>query len=161
MRRLLAGVLVACTPAATAEPAGASRTTTAATASAAAPGPAAVDARVEFEEGPDPAYGEGASSVRAFLVVRALGIRRRLFAVPFPYRCGRGESDASADLVVQCTGDDGTAYAVVRVEAGALVVVARDYGQLDLQRAREEIPLPRGGVATVFAPASYPDRRGR
>ncbi len=122
-----------------------------------APAPATnVDARIEFEEGLDPDYGDNTTSVRAFLDVPALGLKKKLFTVPSPYVCARAASDAGDDLVVQCSGDDGFASASLRVEPATLVVVARDYGAIALHRTRDEIPLPRGSTATVFAPSRYP-----
>jgi len=115
-----------------------------------------VDARIRFEEGLDPDYGENTRSVRAFLDVPALRVEKKLFTVPFPYRCSRETADAGDDLVVQCTGEDGSAIASVRATPTTLVVVARDYGRIDLARTHDEIPLPRGATATVFAPAHYP-----
>ncbi|HEY1957000.1 MAG TPA: hypothetical protein VGH28_15380 [Polyangiaceae bacterium] len=118
------------------------------------PSAANVDVRIEFQEGDDPGYGSKA--VTAMLVVPALGLQKKLFTVPFPYTCGRGATDASADLVVECKGEEGTATATVRVEPATIVLIARDYGRIDLARTRDEIPLPRGATATVFAPATYP-----
>jgi hypothetical protein len=115
-----------------------------------------IDVSVAFDEGHDEDFGPEGNSVRAYLVAPAIGLRKKLFAVSFPYRCGRGTTDAGDDLVVQCTGDDGNAYASIRLENGRIVIVARDYGKLDLNKTREEIALPAGVTATVFAPAKYP-----
>lgn len=135
-----------------------------ATSAAPARAPTNVDARIEFEEGLDPDYGDNTTSVRAFLEVPALGLKKKLFTVPFPYACARAAGGAADgptgtradDLVVRCRGDDGFASASLRVEPATLVVVARDYGAIALHRTRDEIPLPRGSTATVFAPARYP-----
>ena len=146
-------MLAACAP----EPAPPTPPATpAAPVTARAASPRAVDARIDFEEGDDPDFGENTKSVRAFLVVQALGIRKKLFAVPYPYTCGRGE--AGADLMIQCKSEDGSADATVRIEPATIVVIARDYGRLELQRTHDEIPLPPGATATVFAPARYPGR---
>jgi hypothetical protein len=118
-----------------------------------------VDARIDFEEGPDPDYGVDATSVRGVLVIPALSMRRKLFAVPFPYRCRRGESDAGDDLVVECQGDDGIAYARLRAEPGHVIVTARDYGRLDSQKIVDDIALPSGTTVTVFAPLKFPTTR--
>ena len=118
--------------------------------------PQTIDVSVAFEEGHDEDFGPQGNSVRAFLVAPAIGLHKKLFSVAFPYRCGRGTTDAGDDLVVQCTGDDGNAYASIRLENGRIVIVARDYGKLELNKTREEIALPAGVTATVFAPAKYP-----
>jgi hypothetical protein len=115
-----------------------------------------IDVSIAFEEGHDADFGPEGNSVRAFLVAPAIGLHKKLFAVSFPYRCGRGTTDAGDDLVVQCTGDDGNAYASIRLENGRIVIVARDYGRLELNKTREELALPPGVTATVFAPAKYP-----
>jgi len=146
-------LLVACTP----EPAPtqplASTSSTAPTRSA--PAPTNIDARVEFETGPDPDYGEGSSSVRAILVVPALSVRKKLFAVPFPYTCRRGDSDAESGLVVECVGDDnGVARVSMHVEPGHIIVVSSDYARIE--KSTDDIPLPAGATATVFAPLKYP-----
>jgi hypothetical protein len=143
-------VLVACDPAPAQTPA--IVPTQAPTATPAQ----SIDVSVDFEEGRDEDFGPQGNSVRAFLVAPAIRLRKKLFAVAFPYRCGRGSTDAGDDLVVQCTGDDGNAYASIRLENGHIVVVTRDYGKLELNKTREEIALPAGMTATVFAPAKYP-----
>ena len=158
MRIAFALLFVACAPepAPTQTPAPA-RTQTQAAAPAARTN---VDARIEFEEGRDPDFGdEGETSVRGVLVIPALSIRRKLFAVPFPYTCRRGESDAGDDLVIECLGDDGLAYARLRAEPGHVVVISRDYGRLDTAKIQDDIALPSGTTVTVFAPLKYPGAR--
>ena len=98
----------------------------------------------------------GEPRVRGVLVVPVLSLRRRLFTVPFPYSCRRGESDAGDDLVIECRGDDGAAYARLRAEPGRIVIVARDYGRIELRRTEDAIALPAGTTATLFAPLKYP-----
>ena len=118
--------------------------------------PAAVEVRLDFEEGPDPDFGEEATSVRGFLSIPALGVRKKLFAVPTPYRCERAEADASADVSVRCLGDDGWGGALVRVEGGRVHVEPHDYGRIPLRDASFDLALPAGVVPTFFAPARYP-----
>ena len=144
----------ACTPAA--PPAQTASPTQ--TAASAAPARTNVDVRLELVEGPDPDYGEGATSVRGVLVIAPLSVNRKLFAVPFPYTCRRGTSSAD-ELVVECAGDDGVAYARLRNEAGHVVVVSRDYGRIEARRSEEAIALPEGTTATLFAPLKYPSAR--
>jgi hypothetical protein len=146
--------LIACTPAAPpAESAAPART-----AAPSAQARTNVDVRLELVEGPDPDYGEGATSVRGVLVISALSMNRKLFAVPSPYTCRRGTSSAD-ELVVECSGEDGVAYARLRTEAGHVVVVARDYGRLESRRTEEAIALPANATATLFAPLKYPGPR--
>ena len=126
-------------------------------ASASAPAspaaPAVIDARIELEEGPDPSFGEGASSVRAILVVAALQTRKQLFAVPSPYACKRRPG---AELAIECRGDDGTAFATLRADDRRIVATARDYGRLDRNIETTEILVPANAVVNVYAPAKLP-----
>ena len=152
-RALLALLLLACDPAA--PPASPTPAPSPTPTPAATPTPQNVDVRVDFDEGPDPDYGQNTSSVRAWLVVPSLGVRKKVFTVPAPYTCGRG-AGVGPNLVVECKGSDDSASVNVHVEGPTVVVVARDYGRIDQQRTRDEIPLPRGATATLFAPARFP-----
>ena len=152
-RVVLALLFLACTDPAALPPPNPAPTPT--PTPAATPTPQNVDVRVDFDEGPDPDYGQNTTSVRAWLVVPALGVRKKVFTVPAPYTCGRG-AGVGPDLVVECKGSDDSASVNVHVEGPTLVVVARDYGRIDQQRTRDEIPLPRGASATLFAPARFP-----
>ena len=112
-----------------------------------------IDVRVEFEPTSD-AY---ASYISAFLVIPAMGVHAQLFAVPFPYRCMPGTSDASDVLVVQCNGDDGSASASVSVDHGHVIAVAHDYGRITAEKAVQDLALPPSTTATVFTPLKFPE----
>ena len=94
--------------------------------------------------------------MRGFVAVPALGVRTKLFAVPFPYRCERRELDASADFAMWCLGDDGWGGVRLRVEPGRVVVDPHDYGRIAMRDTSFVIALPAGSVATFFAPVKYP-----
>lgn len=115
--------------------------------------PTAVDAHIEFEEGLDSSYGAGVTTVRAILAVPSQSIRRQLFAVPFPYRCGR---KTDRDLAVECTGDDGNAFATLRSDAGKIIVTARDYGRLDRDLVTIDLAMPPNATANIYAPTKFP-----
>ncbi len=145
-RALAFFLVVACEPPPTVQ-------VTAPVAPASAQTPIAIDARLELEEGPDPSFGEGATSVRAVLVVAALQTHKQLFAVPFPYRCARRPG---SDLAIECSGDDGSAFATLRADERHIVATARDYGRLDRNIETIELPLPVGVVVNIYAPAKLP-----
>jgi len=113
-----------------------------------------IDVRVEFEPTSD-AY---ASYISAFLVIPAMGVHFQLFAVPFPYQCVRGETDATDSLVVECRGDDGYGSASVRIDAaGHVVATARDYGRINADKTVKDLALPPNTTATIFTPPKFPE----
>ncbi len=129
------------------------RTTPSSRATAAPSAPVVIDARIEFEEGADPSFGENVTTVRGILSVPALATRRVLFSVPYPYRCVR---KGDGDLTIECLGDDGSAFASLRIEAGHVLVKSRDYGRLTLDAVAIDLPLPANATANVYAPAKLP-----
>jgi hypothetical protein len=112
-----------------------------------------IDVRVEFEPTSD-AYG---SYISAFLVIPAMGVHAQLFAVPFPYRCEHGETDASDELVVRCLGDDGMGAASVRLDGDHVVATARDYGRIAADKTVKDVALPPRSTATIFTPPKFPE----
>jgi hypothetical protein len=118
-----------------------------------APSPAVIDARIELEEGPDASFGESVTTVRAILAVPALGTRRQVFAVPYPYRCTRKDD---RDLVIECVGGEGTAWVKLHADEHHVVATARDYGRLDRDAITIDLAVPRGAAANVYAPARLP-----
>jgi hypothetical protein len=111
-----------------------------------------IDVRLEFEKTSD-AY---ASYISAFLVIPAMEVHVQLFAVPFPYHCERGESDAGDELVVRCLGDDGFGSASVKLQDGHVIATARDYGRINADKTVKDLALPPRTTATIFAPPKYP-----
>jgi hypothetical protein len=157
-RALLLALSLGCTPP---SPSPTPSPTPTPTPTPSPPPATAIDVRVEFETGLDPDYGDSTRSVRGFLVVQALGVRKKLFAVPFPWRCERVATDASADLAVRCTGDDDWGGARVHVEAHRIVVEPHDYGHTAREDVTFELKLPPGAVATLFAPTTFPSSASR
>ena len=153
MRRI---VLVLVFALAACDPPAPTQTPVAAASHTASASPAAptqnVDVRVEFEKTSD-AYD---SYISGFLDIPAMGVHLRLFTVPFPYECMRGETDASDALDVECRGDDGFGSAMVRVEGGHVIATANDYGRIRADKTVKDLALPPGSTATLFAPAKFP-----
>jgi hypothetical protein len=112
-----------------------------------------IDVRIEFEPTSD-TYG---SYISAFLVIPSMGVHVQLFAVPFPYRCERGETDASDELVVRCLGDDGYGSASVRLDGGHVIATARDYGRITADKTVKDLALPPRSTATIFTPPKFPE----
>jgi hypothetical protein len=112
-----------------------------------------VDVRVEFEKTSD----QYSSYISAFLTIPAMGVHAQLFAVPFPYGCARGETDASDELVVRCQSADGYAQASVRIENGHVIATARDYGRINADKTVKDLALPPNSTATVFTPPNFPE----
>jgi len=115
--------------------------------------PRVIDVRVDFEEGNDASFGGNVTTVRGIFSVPALGVRRALFSVPYPYRCARRDE---GDLAIECSGDDGSAVIAVRVSRDRIVVRARDYGRLDLAASSFAIALPPSAVTHLYAPPKLP-----
>jgi hypothetical protein len=112
-----------------------------------------IDVRVELESTSD-AYS---SYISAFLTIPAMNVHVQLFAVPFPYQCSRGETDAGDGLAVECRGDDGKGSASVRLDHGHVVAIAHDYARITADKTVKDFTLPPNTTATIYAPAKFPE----